>query len=138
MIKEEIKQIDTSTIAVRKTGITIGIVLLLLSLLLWWFGKATFLYFLIGGCIFIILTLIAIPVLRPFHIAWMILALLMGFVMSRFILTILFYVILTPVGMIAKIVGKKFMPLSFDKKAATYWEKRTNTIKQPVDYERQF
>ena len=138
MIKEEIKQIDTSTIAVRKTGITVGIVLLLLSLLLWWFGKATFLYFLISGGIFILFALIAIPVLRPFHIAWMMLALLMGFVMSRVILTILFYVVLTPIGIIAKLARKKFMPLSFDKKADTYWEKRTNTIKQPVDYERQF
>jgi hypothetical protein len=68
----------------------------------------------------------------------MILALLMGFVMSRVILTILYYLILTPIGLLAKVVGKKFMPLGFDKNAATYWEKRESTAKQQIDYERQF
>jgi len=58
--------------------------------------------------------------------------------MSRVILTLLFYIVLTPVALIAKLVGKKFMPIGFDKSAETYWEKRENKIKQPVDYERQF
>jgi hypothetical protein len=30
------------------------------------------------------------------------------------------------------------MPLGFDKKAPTYWEKRENTAKQQIDYDRQF
>jgi hypothetical protein len=30
------------------------------------------------------------------------------------------------------------MPLGFDKNAATYWEKRDITVKQKIDYERQF
>jgi hypothetical protein len=63
---------------------------------------------------------------------------MMGFVMSRVILTLLFYIVLTPVALIAKLVGKKFMLLEFDKNAETYWEIRDNKIKQPVDYERQF
>jgi hypothetical protein len=86
----------------------------------------------------IILEFIAIPVLRPFHKLWMTLALLMGFVMSGVILTILFYLVLTPIGLVARIVGKKFMPLGFDKNASTYWEKRSINTKQKIDYERQF
>jgi hypothetical protein len=30
------------------------------------------------------------------------------------------------------------MPLGFDKSAATYWEKRKKTVKEKIDYERQF
>jgi hypothetical protein len=138
MLKEELKHIDSSDAAVKKTGLTVGVVLILISLLLWYFGKSSFMYFSISGGLFVIISLIAIPVLRPFHKLWMMLALLMGFVMSRVILTILFYFILTPIGIIAKIFGKKFMPLSFDKKAETYWEKREIKAKQQIDYERQF
>ena len=138
MLKEELKQIDISNSTVKKTGLTVGLVLILLSLILWWFGKTTSIYFAIVGGLFIILALIAVPVLRPFHRPWMMLALLMGFVMSRVILTILFYLILTPVGIIAKIFGKKFMPLGFGKNSSTYWEKRDIVEKQKIDYERQF
>ncbi len=138
MLKDELKFVDKSEEAVKKTGISVGVVLILISLLLWYLGKASFVYFSITGGLFVILALISIPVLRPFHKLWMMLALLMGFVMSRVILTMLYYFVLTPIGLLAKIVGKKFMTLGFDKKVVTYWEKRENTAKQQIDYERQF
>lgn len=138
MIKEELKLIDNSDNAVKKTGLTVGVVLLIISMLLWYLDKLTFIYFSTIGGLFVILAVIAIPVLRPFHKLWMMLALLMGFVMSRVILTILYYFVLTPIGLIAKLIGKKFMPLTYDKNAITYWEKRENTVKQKIDYERQF
>ncbi len=138
MLKEELKFIDKSDEAVKKTGLTVGVVLIFISLLLWYLGKTSFVYYSIVGGLFVILSFIAIPVLRPFHKLWMMLALLMGFVMSRVILILLYYIVLTPIGLLARIVGKKFMPLSFDKNAATYWEKRDITAKQKIDYERQF
>lgn len=138
MLKEELKHIDQSNEAVKKTGITVGVVLILISLLLWYLGKTSFVYFSSIGGLFVILAFIAIPVLRPFHKLWMMLALAMGFVMSRVILTILYYLVLTPIGLVAKLVGKKFMPLGFDKNASTYWEKRELAVKQKIDYERQF
>ncbi len=138
MLKEELKLIDKSDEAVKKTGLSVGVVLILISLLLWYLGKTSFVYFSIAGGLFVILAFIAIPVLRPFHKLWMMFALMMGFVMSRIILTLLFYIVLTPIGLIAKIVGKKFMPLGFDKSASTYWEKREITIKHQIDYDRQF
>lgn len=138
MLKEELKHIDTSEKAVKKTGITVGIVLVAISFILWWLGKNSFVYFSAIGGIFIILSYIAIPLLKPFHKLWIGLSLVLGFVMSRVILTILFYLVVTPIGLLAKLVGKKFMPLGFDKNKKTYWEKRENTIKQKIDYERQF
>ncbi|MFN3871866.1 MAG: hypothetical protein ACK4R9_02580 [Ignavibacterium sp.] len=138
MLKEELKHIDTSEKSVKKTGITVGIVLILISFILWWIGKSSFVYFSLAGGIFIILSYIAIPLLRPFHKLWIGLSLVLGFVMSRVILTILFYFIVTPIGLLAKLVGKKFMPLGSDKNATTYWENREKTVKTKVDYERQF
>jgi hypothetical protein len=138
MLKEEIKFINKSENAVKKTGLTVGIVLILVSLILWYLGKISSIYFSSIGGLLVIIAVVFPSLLRPFHIVWMALALLMGFVMSRVILTILFYIVLTPVGIIAKIFGKKFMLLGFDKSASTYWEKRENPVKQQIDYERQF
>lgn len=138
MLKDELKHIDISDEAVKKTGLTVGIVLILISLLLWYLGKTSFVYFSSVGGLFVILALVAIPVLRPFHKLWIALSLAMGFVMSRVILILLFYIVLSSIALITKLVGKKFMPLGFDKKASTYWEKRENTAKQKIDYERQF
>lgn len=138
MLKEEIKHIDSSDPAVKKTGLTVGVVLILISLLLWYLGNTLFMYFSSAGGLFIILALIAVRILKPFHILWISFSLTMGFVMSRVILTLLFYLVLTPVGWIAKMVGKKFMPLKFDKNASSYWEKRSEVPKQQIDYERQF
>jgi hypothetical protein len=138
MLKEELKHIDTSEKAVKKTGITVGLVLIIISFILWWLGKNSFVYFSSAGGVFIILSFIALPLLRPFHKLWIGLSLVLGFVMSRIILTILFYLVVTPIGLLAKLVGKKFMPLGFDKTAKTYWEKREKTVKEKIDYERQF
>jgi len=138
MLKEELKHIDNSDEAVKKTGLTVGVVLILVSLLLWYLDKTSFIYFSIIGGLFVILAIIAIPVLRPFHKLWMMLALAMGFVMSRVILTILYYLVLTPIGLLAKIVSKKFMPIGFDKNEKTSWEKRDLTDKNKIQHERQF
>jgi hypothetical protein len=138
MLKEELKHIDTSEKSVKKTGITVGVVLILISFILWWLGKNSFVYFSLVGGVFIILSYIAIPLLKPFHKLWIGLSLVLGFVMSRIILTILFYFVVTPIGLLAKLVGKKFMPLGFDKNVKTFWEKREKTVKTKIDYERQF
>jgi len=138
MLIEELKHIDTSDSAVKKTGLTVGVVLVLISLLLWYLGKTSFVYFSAIGGLFVILAIVANSVLRTFHMLWMTLALLMGFVMSRIILTLLFYLVITPIALLAKIVGKKFMPLGFDKSTSSYWDKRSEVEKQQIDYERQF
>ena len=68
----------------------------------------------------------------------MMLALLMGFVMSRVILTLLYYLVLTPIGLLQRLLVKSLCQLGFDKNATTYWEKRDLVVKQKIDYERQF
>jgi len=138
MLKEEFKNIQETKKDLRKFGLTVGGVLLLIAALLLYFEKPSAPYFgVIGGILF--LAGILIPqILKPLNKIWMGLAVVLGFFMSRLILTILFYLVLTPIAFIAKIVGKKFLILKYDKSANTYWEKRTDIQKITVDYERQF
>ena len=138
MLKEEFKNIRETKKDLRKFGLTVGGVLLIIAALLLYFEKSSAPYFgAIGGILF--LAGILIPqILKPLNKIWMGLAIVLGFFMSRLILTILFYLVLTPIAFIAKIVGKKFLILKYDKSTNTYWEKRMDIQKITVDYERQF
>lgn len=138
MLKEEFKNIKETKRDLRKFGLTVGGVLIIISVLLFYFEKSSAIYFvIIGGALFVFGITIPI-ILKPLNKIWMGLSIVLGFFMSRLILTVLFYIVLTPISLIAKLVGKQFMTLKYDKSAKTYWEKRKIITKKQIDYERQF
>jgi len=138
MLKEEFKHISETKRDLRKFGLTVGGVLLAIGLLLFYFEKPSAIYFAVIGGLLILFGALFPKILKPLNKIWMSLAIILGFLMSRVILTILFYLVLTPIALVAKLVGKKFMVLKNDKSANTYWEKRTNINKKQIDYDRQF
>lgn len=137
-ILSEIKYIKESPSDLRKFGLTIGIVLLLLSLLLLLLGKSSYPVWAVIAIIFILSALIFPGFLKPFNKVWMSLAIILGWVMTRVILSLLFYLALTPLRFIAMIFNKRFLNLNIDKSADTYWEKRERKKFDPSTYERQF
>jgi hypothetical protein len=138
MLKEEFKHIKETKKDLRKFGLSVGIVLALIGILLYYFEKPSAIYFAVIGGILILLGVVLPQLLKPLNKIWMGLAIFLGFIMTRVILTTLFYLVITPIGLLAKIFGKKFMLLKYDKSAKTYWEKRSIIHKNPIDYERQF
>jgi hypothetical protein len=138
MLKEEFKHIKETKKELRKFGLTVGSVLAAIAILLLYFEKPSAIYFAVIGGLLILFGALFPQLLKPLNKIWMSLAIILGFIMSRVILTVLFYLVLTPIAILAKIVGKKFMVLKYDKSAETYWEKRTNIHKKQIDYERQF
>jgi len=138
MLKEEFKHISETKRDLRKFGLTVGGVLLAIGLVLFYFEKPSAIYFAVIGGLLILFGALFPKILKPLNKIWMSLAIILGFLMSRVILTILFYLVLTPIALVAKLVGKKFMVLKNDKSANTYWEKRTNINKKQIDYDRQF
>jgi hypothetical protein len=138
MIKEEIKLIKETPKDLRKFGLTIGTVLFLIAAFLFFTDKSSYIYFAVPGLILIVSGILSPSILKPFNKVWMMVAIILGWFMTRFILSVLFYLILTPIGIIAKISGKDFLKLNIDKTKTTYWEKRDKKVFEPVDYERQF
>jgi hypothetical protein len=65
-------------------------------------------------------------------------AIILGWIMTRVILSILFYFALTSLRFIAMIFNKRFLNLKIDHSAHTYWEKREKKPFDPSTYERQF
>jgi hypothetical protein len=138
MLKEEFKHIKETKKDLRKFGLSVGIVLALIGILLYYFEKPSAIYFAAIGGILILLGIVLPQLLKPLNKIWMGLAIVLGFIMTRVILTTLFYLVITPIGFLTKISGKKFMALKYDRSAKTYWEKRSIIQKKQIDYERQF
>ena len=138
MLLEEIKNINSTEKECRKFGLTVGIVLVILALLLFYFKYSGYMYFSIPGGLLVIFAIISPQVLRPVQKIWMALAVVMGYFMSRVILTILFYLIVTPIGLLAKLFRKDFLDLSIDKNRKSYWNIRESKEYSKIDTERQF
>ena len=135
---EEIKNIKSEKSDLRKFGITVGIILLVISGFLFWKEKESFQIFLSIGII-LFLTAIVIPVvLKPFYWIWMVFATILGSIMTRVILSLLFYVMFTPIGLALRFFGKQFLELRWDKSKDSYWNFKTNEHLQKEKYEKQF
>jgi len=135
---EEIKNIKGDKSDWKKFGITMGIILTIIGLFLLWKKNHYFEYSFFLAAAFIIPGLILPSVLKPVYKAWMALSVVMGFIMTRVIMFMIFYLIVTPIGLIASITGKKFLDMKIDKGAKSYWIVREKTQKLKSDYERQF
>lgn len=138
MLTEEIKNIRETTADLRKFGITIGSVLIIIAAALYFYEKSSFMYFGGVGFLLIVTGLAAPGILKPLNKIWMTFALLLGWLTSRIILILLYYLVITPIGIIAKLFGKKFLDLNISKDSSTYWIKREKTKFTKDEYEKQF
>ncbi|MFS8070152.1 MAG: SxtJ family membrane protein [Byssovorax sp.] len=77
------------------------------------------------------------PVARILYILWMGLGITMGLVTSPIILALVFLVLITPVGLVFKLIQRDTMKRKMDRGAASYWEEYKETD-DPATYVKQF
>lgn len=139
MIFAELRRLDTSPRALRKFGLVVGGVLLALALLLWWRQRGWWPWVAVPGGMLVILGTVLPVALRWVYLAWMGLALVLGTVMSTVLLTLLFFLGVTPIGWLARFRGKDFLRRRIDSGSASYWLPRDrSTRRDRAFYERQF
>lgn len=135
---DEINNIKCEKSNLKNFGIIIGVILLVISGLLYWKEESLFQLFLIIGFIFFILGFSIPFILKPIYLSWMIFSIILGWLMTRLILSLLFYAILTPISLVSRILGKKFLELKFDKKQNSYWNIKPSNSLTKSNYEKQF
>ena len=139
MIREEINLLKTGPPELRKFGLLIGAVFALLGIWFWWRDKARYPYFLAPGTVLVVLGAIAPRALRLIYVGWMTVAFLLGFVVSNILLTLFFYLVVTPIGLVARLAGKDFLNRKLDSQTKSYWIMRDRlSSKQKRNYEQQF
>ena len=138
MIIHEIKNIDSSKKKLREFGFLIGTLLIIIAAFLFYKNRSSYLLFAEIGLALILLGFIAPKVLLPFQKAWMIFSVILGYFSTRIILGILFYLVITPMGIVAKLFGKDFLDRKIDEQRKSYWNKRDNLKYDKEETERQF
>ena len=134
---EEIKNIPYSKRDIRSFGITMGIILFIISGLLMYYNKEIYQITGIIALTFVGLGLIIPVVLKPLYFVWMTFAAILGWVMTRVILSLVFYLIITPIGLLTKLLGEDFLYLK-KKESNSYWNYRDSSKELNQDYEKQF
>ena len=138
MLKQEIKKIKSGKKEVREFALTLGIFFGMLSGLLFWRHR-NFIPFLTVSLVFLLFAIPApVRLLAPVHKAWMTLSLLMGWVMTRVILSILFYGVITPISFFSRLSGKRFLDLEFRKNQPSYWVPRPKKEFDKSIWEKQY
>ena len=138
MLLDEIKDIKESKKDLKKFGLTVGIALIILAVLLYFLGKKSAVYFGASGLLLIISALIAPGLLKTLNKVWMTFSIILGWIMTRVILIIFFYLVITPTSLLTRLFKKDFLDLKIDKTSKSYWKKRDKRKSDTVDFERQF
>ena len=135
---EEIRNIKSGKKELRNFGFTIGIVLLLIAGVLFYKNNNLFISFAYIAGVFIVLGFLFPQLLKPIYFIWMIFAVVIGWIMTRLILSVLFFVIISIIRLIAGIFGKSFLELNISKDSKSYWNHRFSDVEMSQDYEKQF
>ena len=139
-IRTSVRKLDQSRESLLKFAVTIAGALAGLGILIFLFGRHPQRAFLLWvvGVLFLITGFVKPLLLKGIHTVWMAFAFALGWVMSRVILTILFFLVITPMGLLMRLFGKDPMNREITSDASTYWIKREKKPIDPSQYERQF
>ena len=110
-----------STRQLRKFGITIAIPFLIIGCILIWRDRWTGPYFIILAGLFLSGGLLIPRWLAPLERAWMAFAHVLGVIMTYLLLTVTFFLVITPMGLFLRLIGKDFLDRKFSSKKHSYW-----------------
>jgi hypothetical protein len=105
----------------RRFGLTMALPLGILGGLAAWRGKATAPYLLVLAAAFLLAGLFSPRVLIPVERGWMKFAGVLSAVMTRVVLFLSFYLVITPCGVLLRLLGKDPLQRRFDPQWKSYW-----------------
>lgn len=120
----------------RKFGVGVGAVFLVLSGIVWW-REHTLLFQIFAGLggVLVLGGLFVPTLLGPIYRGWMALAILISKVTTPIFMALLYFVVLTPAGIIRRTVGKD--PMEHEELEGGFWKTREEGSRRGT-LERQF
>ena len=110
----------------RSFGILFFIVFLIIGLWPLLSGETLRLWSIFLSLIFLLLGLINSKLLTPLHKTWIQLGIILGKVIAPLVMLVIFFAIVTPIGLLLKIFGKDLLKIKKNKFLKTYWITREN------------
>ncbi len=122
----------------RSFGIVFAVVFGVIGLLPLAFGGGARLWSLGVGAAFLLVALAMPSILAPLNRLWLRFGLLLHRIVSPLVLGIMFFLVITPMGLVMRAFGKDLLRLRFDKAAPSYWIARTPPGPPPDSLTEQF
>ena len=117
------KQINLPTN--RNFGLVFFIVFLIISLWPLLSQNEIRYWALISSIIFLILGLLNSNMLLPLNKIWMQFGIFLGKIISPIIMALIFFIIVTPIGLLMRLLRRDLLNLKYNKKSKSYWIEKT-------------
>lgn len=105
----------------RNFGFVMAAAFAVLASILLWRDRAAWPYLYVIAGFFLVAGIVFPRILAPIEWIWMKFAGIMGVIMTHVVLSVAYYLIVTPIGIIMKLAGRDPLHRKFDKKAISYW-----------------
>ena len=119
---------DNKNISNKSFGLLFFVVFLLIGLYPIYKGNNPNIYFLLISLPFLVLGLLNSKILTPLNKAWIKLGEVLGMIIAPIIMALVYFVVLTPISLIVRILGKDLLKIKFNKKLASYWIDRKKKL----------
>ena len=139
-VATELKKLRQDRRALRNFGLTMAAALALMGVAMRFVGhhpRRAFWMWALAATL-LLFGLAAPRALKGIHRVWMGLAFVLGWFVSRIILGVIFFGIITPIGVVMKLAGKDVLREKMDRSATTYWIPRESAAEDPKRCEKPF
>lgn len=122
----------------RKFGIVMAIAIAVVTVIHWLIrGHLAVWPFYLAGA-FLVLGLVAPKVLQPVFVAWMKFALAINWVVTRVLLSIVFFLMIVPTRFLMQAFGEDPLKRAFEPEAPSYWDEAEEQPTDPNRYTNQY
>jgi hypothetical protein len=131
--RESIKTASNRSFGVVFTAVfaVIGLVPVLGSGVIRWWA-------LIIAAIFLVLSLLRPQVLAPLNRLWTRFGLLLHHIVNPIVMAMLFFLVVTPIGLLMRVLGKRPLNIGLDHETTSYWIEREPPGPAPETMKQQF
>jgi len=124
---------------VKKFGIALAVILTVIGSIHFFRGHSGVFAWLLGfGVFFLLLSTMFTKWFVPFYIVFTKVLHAIGWFNTRLLLSLVFYLVLTPTGLIMRLFGKDELDKKLDRKRETYWQEREPATEDIKRYEKQY
>lgn len=122
----------------RSFGIVFAVIFMVIALLPLWHEEAPRVWALILAAAFLGVALMRPALLSPLNRVWLTFGALLHRIVSPVVMAGVFYLMVTPIGLLMRILGKRPIPLRFDRDRSSYWIEREPPGPAPDTMKNQF
>jgi len=91
-------------------------------------GENLNIYLTLLSLFFLIFGLLNSKILTPLNKIWIKFGEVLGHIIAPIVMALVYFVVLTPISLIVRALGKDLLNLKFDENKETYWIKRNKTL----------